>query len=135
MLVTWDTPQQALETQSMLNDTGQQAHAAAVPVRSYVGHLQPILLRNCTAHHKHNAASEMQRLLLREHVHVALLLTDAAGVMELKVVSDFIEAGDHEVVICDVVKWKTPEAAAGDQWPARKMTPLYTGFLRREGYL
>jgi flavin reductase (DIM6/NTAB) family NADH-FMN oxidoreductase RutF len=53
---------------------------------------------------------------------------DAAGVMELKVVSDFIPAGDHEVVICDVVNWKTPEAAD-------KQTPLYTGYLRREGYL
>lgn len=60
---------------------------------------------------------------------------DAAGVMELKVVSDFIPAGDHEVVICDVVAWKTPEAAAGDAWPTRKQAPLYTGFLRREGYL
>lgn len=61
----------------------------------------------------------------------ALLLSaaaDAAGIMELKVVSDFIPAGDHEVVICDVVNWKTPEAAANQ-------TPLYTGFLRREGYL
>lgn len=60
---------------------------------------------------------------------------DAAGVMELKVVSDFIPAGDHEVVICDVVAWKTPEAAAGDAWPTRKQAPLYTGLLRREGYL
>jgi flavin reductase (DIM6/NTAB) family NADH-FMN oxidoreductase RutF len=55
---------------------------------------------------------------------------DAAGVMELKVVSEFIPAGDHEVVICDVVNWETPEAAA-----AAKQKPLYTGFLRKQGYL
>lgn len=47
--------------------------------------------------------------------------------MELKVVSDFIPAGDHEVVICDVVSWKMPDDAA--------IQPLYTGYLRKNGYL
>lgn len=52
--------------------------------------------------------------------------------MELKVASDFIPAGDHEVVVCDVVDWRIPELA--DDSPLQQR-PLYTGYLRREGLL
>lgn len=47
--------------------------------------------------------------------------------MELKVVSDYIPAGDHEVVVCDVVNWKTLSTPGAD------CTPLYTGYLREQG--
>lgn len=57
------------------------------------------------------------------------LAADAVGLMELKVVSEYIPAGDHEVVICDVVDWKTLVPAGTSS------TPLYTGYLRQEGLL
>jgi hypothetical protein len=62
---------------------------------------------------------------------------DAVGVMELKVVSDFIPAGDHEVVVCDVVSWKhmQQEAGADAAASAAGATPLYTGYLRENGFL
>jgi hypothetical protein len=83
--------------------------------------------------------------------------TDAAGIMELQVVSDFIPGGDHEVVLCDVVAWKHMDDAAagvgagivvaaepsssssssssGSGLVQPASMPLYTGFLRQEGYL
>ncbi|WIA22781.1 hypothetical protein OEZ86_009734 [Tetradesmus obliquus] len=57
------------------------------------------------------------------------VLADAVGVMELKVVSDFIPAGDHEVVVCDVVAWKQL------QEDSSSAQPLYSGFLRDNGFL
>lgn len=60
--------------------------------------------------------------------------TDAVGVMELKVVSDFIPAGDHEVVVCDVVSWKHRQQGEGDD-AAATSAPLYTGYLRDHGHL
>eukprot|EP00882_Tetradesmus_deserticola_P033956 GHRQ01038838.1.p1 GENE.GHRQ01038838.1~~GHRQ01038838.1.p1 ORF type:complete len:164 (+),score=51.69 GHRQ01038838.1:697-1188(+) len=62
------------------------------------------------------------------------VLADAVGVMELRVVSEFIPAGDHEVVLCDVVSWKHgQQEEAGDA--AAGFAPLYTGYLRDNGYL
>jgi hypothetical protein len=58
-----------------------------------------------------------------------LLLPDAVGVMELKVVSDFIAAGDHEVVVCDVVNWKHLQEGSSST------EPLYTGYLREHGLI
>lgn len=49
--------------------------------------------------------------------------------MELKVVSDYIPAGDHEVVVCDVLNWKTVDLTGSCS------TPLYTGYLKNEGFL
>jgi flavin reductase (DIM6/NTAB) family NADH-FMN oxidoreductase RutF len=60
---------------------------------------------------------------------------DAVGVMELKVVSDFIPAGDHEVVVCDVVNWKHMQQEAGGDAAAAGSTPLYSGYLRDNGFL
>jgi hypothetical protein len=61
---------------------------------------------------------------------------DAVGMMELKVVSEFIPAGDHEVVICDVVSWKhMQQQEAGGDAAAADSTPLYTGYLRENGFL
>ncbi|KAF6265514.1 hypothetical protein COO60DRAFT_1478956 [Scenedesmus sp. NREL 46B-D3] len=62
------------------------------------------------------------------------VLADAVGVMELKVVSDFIPAGDHEVVVCDVVSWKHRQQGEGDD-AAATSAPLYTGYLREHGHL
>jgi flavin reductase (DIM6/NTAB) family NADH-FMN oxidoreductase RutF len=62
-----------------------------------------------------------------------LLLPDAVGVMELKVVSDFIPAGDHEVVVCDVVNWKHMQD--DDSSSSSSSEPLYTGYLRENGFL
>ena len=42
------------------------------------------------------------------------LPTDAACVMELRAVSDFIPSGDHEVVVCEVVRYKNGSQRAGD---------------------
>lgn len=58
-----------------------------------------------------------------------LLLLDAAGIMELTVASEFIPSGDHEVVVCGVTSWKIPGTAAA------KPQPLYTAYLRQQGYL
>jgi hypothetical protein len=76
---------------------------------------------------------------MKRHPFCPLLLllalqftADACSIMELKVASDFIPAGDHEVVICDVVDWKITELGDGSPMLQR---PLYTGYLRREGYL
>lgn len=53
-------------------------------------------------------------------------IADAASVMELEVVSDFMPCGDHEVVLCRVARWEnlTPEPRV-----------LYTGELRAAGYM
>eukprot|EP00879_Flechtneria_rotunda_P033163 GHRR01036704.1.p1 GENE.GHRR01036704.1~~GHRR01036704.1.p1 ORF type:complete len:140 (+),score=35.26 GHRR01036704.1:419-838(+) len=57
------------------------------------------------------------------------ILADAVGIMDLKVVSDFICAGDHEVVICDVVDFETLSPVGG------RSTALYTGYLREIGLI
>lgn len=67
----------------------------------------------------------------------AATTTDALGVMQLRVVSDFIPAGDHEVVVCDVVAWKAlaPAGSVEQAGSAEQIAPLYTGFLRDNGFL
>lgn len=81
-------------------------------------------------------------------------MSDAIGIMELQVVSDFIPAGDHEVVICDVKNWKFLSGAPAEQAATAAAgaaastaggrsssseqvasAPLYTGYLRSQGYL
>jgi hypothetical protein len=54
---------------------------------------------------------------------------DAVGLMELQVASAWTAAGDHEVVVCDVVNWKMLQP------PSACQAPLYTGFLREQGLL
>ncbi|GBF94208.1 hypothetical protein Rsub_06478 [Raphidocelis subcapitata] len=54
------------------------------------------------------------------------VLADHAGLMELRVASDFIPCGDHETVICDVVGWQDAKGPAA---------PLYTAYLRQTGFL
>ncbi|KAI8470247.1 MAG: hypothetical protein J3K34DRAFT_421063 [Monoraphidium minutum] len=54
------------------------------------------------------------------------VLADAAGILELRVSSDFIPCGDHDVVVCDVVAWRD---AAGPR------APLYTAYLKQTGLL
>jgi hypothetical protein len=72
---------------------------------------------------------------------------DAAGLLELRVASDFIAAGDHEVVVCDVVAWQEPSlvlpppgqppgaAATNVGCSAGGDDHLYSGFLRENGWL
>jgi flavin reductase (DIM6/NTAB) family NADH-FMN oxidoreductase RutF len=53
-------------------------------------------------------------------------LADCAGVMELQQIGDLLDAGDHDVALCSVERTETVQAE-GDA--------LYTGFLRKEGYI
>lgn len=41
--------------------------------------------------------------------------------------------GDHEVVVCDVVSWRPTAEEAAEA--GGQHSQLYTGFLRKEGYL
>lgn len=82
-----------------------------------------------------------------------LLLGDSCGWMELRVVGEPVPSGDHDVVICEVTGWGTPQAAAlqaaaGAAGKAAEQAasgaaalggaparPLYTGHLRQLGLL
>ena len=48
---------------------------------------------------------------------------DAACVMELRAVSDFIPSGDHEVVICEVVQYRNGLPAAFPSDSAMQQAP------------
>lgn len=54
------------------------------------------------------------------------VLADCIGVMALKPSSQFIDSGDHDVVICDVVHYETLQT---------DLEPLYTGDLRKAGLI
>ena len=60
-----------------------------------------------------------------------VILADCLGAMKLKIVTDecykapFV-AGDHDVVICSVEEFETFHA---------DMEPLYTGYLKKHGYM
>ncbi|GLI62204.1 hypothetical protein VaNZ11_004774 [Volvox africanus] len=74
---------------------------------------------------KHSAIQEAG-FCLRERYGV-MTLEDAASVMDIEVVSDFIPCGDHDVVICRVVNFENFSEDANDA--------LYTSGLRAAGYL
>jgi flavin reductase (DIM6/NTAB) family NADH-FMN oxidoreductase RutF len=71
------------------------------------------------------------------------VLPECAVYLELKVQSSMIEAGDHVVVICQVMKngvwrngglfWLGPDDAPQD--PLDTPNVLYTGWLREQGIL
>ena len=54
------------------------------------------------------------------------VLADCVGAMKLKISSEPMPAGDHDVVICAVEEFETFHA---------EIDPLYTGYLRKEGYM
>ena len=55
------------------------------------------------------------------------VLADCAGVMHLRVASQPAHAGDHDVVLCDVIDFATLRVDG--------VEPLYTGFLREKGFM
>lgn len=83
-------------------------------------------------------------------------LADAACVMELRAASEFINCGDHDVVICDVVSYENigshptlgmaadgahvdpmgmPTSTTDDEAAPEGQDVLYTGDLRHQGYM
>ncbi|KAF8066304.1 BZW1 [Scenedesmus sp. PABB004] len=59
------------------------------------------------------------------------VLADAIGVVDLRVETDFIPAGDHEVVVCDVAGWKTLNAPGGPSPPPLPGAPRRPAAARR----
>lgn len=61
--------------------------------------------------------------------HGLTVLEDSLGIMHLRMVGDFTPCGDHEVAVCEMVSWETLATEP------EQRNPLYTGFLKEQGYL
>lgn len=59
---------------------------------------------------------------------------DSLGWVELRFASEPVNYGDHDVVICEVTDWHTPEPKAAAE-AAAEARPLYTRHLRQLGLL
>ena len=55
-----------------------------------------------------------------------VIISDCVGAMKLKIASEPMPAGDHDVVLCSVEEFETFDA---------NIEPLYTAQLRKEGYM